>query len=269
MEKKKNLKPILIRKTMGDSMTYLEYISRKAFRLINNKHDSFLNDHFLSPLGIGVPYTYMDIDNQIKRLMNLYQDGREVRQKYSDNLILDDLLHHYFFQYDQIIRAFRTTDALMDYYQATKEAAAKIQDTSHFLKQNRLYEIVIRNVLIIGENVVRSNRLVDLSTIDVSLDAVEYLCREQLKNLFKFEEYEYRLNGADEKAVFVKEHGGFPFQFSQYVDDPEQKTIVNYLFKGIPQIKQDVEIHPYDCNFAHLFYAVFLTALVEKMEATY
>lgn len=250
-------------------MTYLEHISGKAFRLIHNKHNAVLSDHFLSPLGINTPYTYKDIDEQIRHLINLYQDGREVRQKYSDNLILDDLLHYYFFRYDQIIREFRTTDAFMDYYHATKEAASKIQDAPHFVKQNRLYEIVIRNLLVIGENIIRSKRLIDLSTIDVSLDAVEYLCRGQLRDLFKFEEYEYQLNGADEKAVFVKEHGGFPFQFTQYVDDPEKKTIINYLFTGIPQIKQDVEIHPYDCNFAHLFYALFLTALVEKVEATY
>ena len=250
-------------------MTYLEHISRKAFRLIHNKHDAALNDHFLSPLGIDTPYTYKEIDEQIRRLIDLYQDGREVRKKYSSNLILDDLLHHYFFQRNQIIQEFRITDAFMDYYQATKEAASKVQDASNFVKQNRLYEIVIRNLLIIGENIISCRGRIDLCTIDISLDAVEYLCRGQLRDLFKFEEYEYHLNGANRKAEFVKEHGGFPFQFAQYVDDPEKKTQIKYWFTGVPQIKQDVEIHLYDCNFAHLFYALFLTALVAKLEATY
>ena len=250
-------------------MTYLEHISRKAFRLIHNKHDAVLNDHFLSPLGINAPYAYKDIDEQISRLINLYQNGRERRQQYSSNLILDDLLHHYFFERDQIVREFRMTDEFMDYYQATKDAAAKIQDASNFVKQNRLYEIVIRNLLIIGENIISCRDLIDLLTIDVSLDTVEYLCRGQLRDLFKFEEYEYYLDGADKMAEFVKEHGGFPFQFTQYVDDPEKKSQIKYWFTGVPQIKQDVEIHLYDCNFAHLFYALFLTALVEKVEATY
>lgn len=250
-------------------MTYLEHISRKAFRLIHNKHDAALREHFLSPLGIDTPYTYKDVDEQIRRLIDLYQDGRDVRQKYNSNLILDDLLHHYFFKYDQIVREYSVTDTLMEYYQSTKEAAEMIQNASNFVKQNRLYEIVIRNLLIIGENIISSRRFADLCTIDISLAAVEYLCRGQLRDLFKFEEYGYQLHGANEKAVFVKEHGGFPFQFAQYVDDPEKKSQIKYWFTGIPQIKQDVEIHLYDCNFAHLFYALFLTALVEKVEATY
>lgn len=263
----RQLRLIHIHMTIGEGMTYLEYISGKAFRLIHNKHDAVLNDHFLSPLGIDTPYTYKDIDAQIKRLINLYHDGREVRQKYSDNLILDDLLHHYFFERDQIVCEFRSTNVLINYYQVTKEVAAKIQNASNFVKQNRLYEIVIRNLLIIGENIISCRGPIDLYTIDISVNAVEYLCRGQLRDLFKFEEYEYQLHGANEKAEFVKNHGGFPFQFTQYVDDPEKKSQLKYWFTGIPQIKQDVEIHLYDCNFAHLFYALFLTALVEKVEA--
>lgn len=250
-------------------MTYLEYISRKFSRLIHNKHNDVLNGHVLLPLGIDVPYTYKDIEEQILRLITLYQDGREGRRKYSDNLLLDDLLYHYLFRDDRLVAELRTTDAFMEYYQVTKGFAAKIQNAPNFAKQNRLYEIVIRNLLIIGENIIYSGVDIGLNTIDVSLDAVEYLCRRQLSGLFKFEEYEYRLNGANEKAKYVKMQGGFPFQFTQYVDDPEKKTIINYLFTGIPQIQQNVEIHLYDCNFAHLFYAVFLTALVERMETTF
>ena len=250
-------------------MTYLEHVSQKAFRLIHNKHNAVLNEHFLLPLGINTPYTYKDIDEQIKRLINLYQDGRETKQQYSSNLILDDLLHHYFFEWDQVVSELSTTDRFKDYYHTTKVAAAKIHGASHSAKQNRLYEIVVRNLLIIGENIIRCRGLVDLYTIDVSLDAVDYLCKEQLRDLFKFEEYKYQLNGANEKAQFVKENGGFPFQFTQYVDDPEKKHQIEYCITGIPKIQQDVEIHPYDCNFAHLFYALFLTALVEKVEATY
>lgn len=69
------LRLILIQMAIGEGMTYLEYISGKAFRLIHNKHDAVLNDHFLSPLGTDTPYTYKDIDEQIKRLIEKYEGG--------------------------------------------------------------------------------------------------------------------------------------------------------------------------------------------------
>ena len=244
---------------------YTDYISSKTFRLLHNMHNVQLNEHILSPLGVNTPLNRKEIAEWLERLKELYLDGRELRTSLDSNLILYDLIKHYYFEHEELIRMYGLNTEASDYYELTKQEALKIPNAKE-IRKNHLYEIVIRNLLILGENISKSRDVVSLESIDVSLSAVELLCHSQIRDLFKFDEYEYTLNSVDEMVQFTKEHGGFPFQFTHFVDDPKEKNkLKNFIF-GTPQIKANVEIHLYDCNFAHLLYAVLLTALAFKLE---
>lgn len=233
---------------------------------ITDRHKN-LSNSILSPLGVEEPYTCIDIEEQVNRLVKLYHDVRKKESALDDRLILYNLLDHYYFKNDYLIRGLWVTEKFKDYYVATKEYFAQIPNIQNQLNQNLAYKTVIRNLLIIASNICNSESQIDLNSIDINLKTVGYLCKYHIKELLNADR-DVSLSEANRIAAFVKHKGGFPIQCIDYVEDPVKKKQLKYIIKGVPLIEQKAEIQLYDCNFAHLFYAVFLTALLEKVEAT-
>ena len=250
----------------GNNMTYLEFISHVTTNQISNKHDDELNNYSLSPLGICEPYTCQDINKQVDRLIGLYRGFDKMKPPFNSNLVLYELLNHYYFNHDRIMRDFCATEKTMNYYKATKAFYTKIPNITNNVNQNQAYKTVIRNLLILASNFYDCAKQVDLESIDINLNAVGYLCKNQIQDLLDIDR-SVSLKEADRIARYLKTVGGFPVQRKEYVEDPIKKKQLKYIITGVPMVVNSIEIHLYDCDHAHLFYAIFLTALEEKVEA--
>ena len=246
------------------SRVYLEYILDKASRLINNKHDPYLRSHFLAPIGIDVECTYKDLKDQVERLRNLYVDGRERKITYDSNLILFDLMEHFYFDNDYFFMEYIGINSLESYYRKTKELFEEIPETKNNLKQNRYYEIVIRNLILLISNSCIRTKKSKMFNVDMSLRGIGIMSRRQLTSLLRTKEY--GIEDANVIAQYVKEQGGFPIKYTIYVNDPQKDTSIGRLLGIVPQIPTEENIGLADCTLSHLFYSVLLTALVFNME---
>ena len=181
--------------------------------------------------------------------------------------MLHDLLMHCYFRHDCLVSDYSLSAEIEDYYDQTKKMASDIPDTKG-IKQNRLYEMVIRNLLILGENIYRGRRIIELDYVDISLRAVYLLCKRQIRKLFRMEGQEFDWKDIEEMIEYAHTCGGLPIQYTKLIDDPKEKGKIKHLFFGVPQIQTNIEIRLCDCNCAYIFYAMLLTALVINMEVT-
>ena len=244
---------------------YLEYIRNRVCMLLEGKKP-LIQEHIFLPLNVQTEFSYPELAHQISHLQKEYKDI-DAQSSYANWNMMYHLMERRSLYDNWLFQGHLASAETDSYYRATLDLADELKAVKG-TRQNRLYEIVLRNLLIISENILRSNFVVNLNTIDITFDAVKYLCSYELNNLLKIDEgYEYNGNLDDNDQLFecIKYYKGFPFHVTEWVDDPECKNKIVKFFSH-PQIQQNKEIKPYDCNFAFYFYSVLLTALATRLE---
>ena len=245
--------------------TYLEYISGKAFSLESKLKDEFLLTHFFFPLKIDTKIKYADVRKQIERLIKLYQDTAGVGSlDASEDLYY--LIRNQYFYCDEWIG--QHDSSIDQFFQATKKASEQLLSIKG-QRQNLRLEIVIRNLLIIGANIVSCSRLTSFATVDVYYDSVGYLCAKQIDHLFQHHFSSFNGVSFSDFIACAQRYGGLPITYTIWREDPnDNRSTLSKLIHGKIEIATDSKITRNDCKQAMLFYAVLLTALVTKLEAT-
>lgn len=236
--------------------------------LISNTHDKYLIDHCLSPLGIDNMVSVNDIQSQTDRLMNLCADQRLHQDDIDENIYLYNLLMHEYFQRDTWLCDYNLSSEIKQYYSETKALLQQIPKLTRGYR-NVTYQKIIRNMLIIGENITISRDLIHFNTFDITLRSINELCWRNLDVLFPNDGKEF---GIDDVPILVRHTmsiGGLPQQRKEWVDDPNDKrSKIKKALTGTNLVQQDIRITIYECLSAILLYACLCTAVVTKLEAT-
>lgn len=248
--------------------TFLEYIGGKAFALESKLKDEYVFNHFFYPLKIDTKIKYADVLKQIKRLLKLYRDTAGTGLQ-DETEALYYLIRNQFFNQDDWIG--QCDSSVYHFYQSTKKAGEQILSIKQLekLRQNQLIEIVLRNLLIIGTNAASQRERTEFSTVDVDVNSIGFLCSSQMEYLFRDHFYSFDAKLFSDLIAFVHKRGGLPTTYTIWCEDPnDNRSIFSKLVFGQNEIPTDSEITRRDCIQAMLFYAVLLTALVTKLEAT-